>query len=343
MFSLRSFKRTAKRFYLHSRREALILVYHRVTELDVDPWKLAVAPRHFAEHLEVLRRHYRVSELRRIADGLAYGRLPRQSVVITFDDGYEDNLHCVKPLLEKHDVPATFFIATGLMKNEREAWWDELEKMLLHPGVLPQVLRLSLKGEVREWNLGEGALYTEEEHEHHRSWDAWREPPPHARHALYLELYRLLQPLSAAEQRRALDELHKQIGSMPECRRTHKFIVSPEVAALADCELIEIGAHTETHPLLVALDDAAQRAEISSSKRLLEELSGRRVRSFAYPYGAYAEETISAVKSTGFDCACSTGSGLVRKNTNPYMLPRLFVFDWDGEEFDRQLFDMFYV
>ncbi|HET9531812.1 MAG TPA: polysaccharide deacetylase family protein, partial [Blastocatellia bacterium] len=110
-------------------RRAVILMYHRVAEVRSDPWSLCVTPQHFAEHMEILRRHARPISLRELTGALREGSVPRRSVVVTFDDGYLDNLKNARPLLERYDIPATFFIATGYLGGEREFWWDELERM----------------------------------------------------------------------------------------------------------------------------------------------------------------------------------------------------------------------
>lgn len=63
------------------------------------------------------------------------------------------------------------------------------------------------------------------------------------------------------------------------------------IMAPARRELIELGAHTVTHTALPALPEASQREEIRQCKPELEQLLGRPVTSFAYPYGQYAAET----------------------------------------------------
>ncbi len=112
---------------------------------------------------------------------------------------------------------------------------------------------------------------------------------------------------------------------------------SEELRKLADAPLIGIGAHTVTHPRLAELPSEAQRAEVEGSKRDLEELLGRPVPRFAYPYGSYGRETPSLVASAGFECACSASGGFVTAGSDLFRLPRMNVSDWDGDEFSRRL------
>ena len=104
--------------------------------------------------------------------------------------------------------------------------------------------------------------------------------------------------------------------------------------------LIEVGAHSVSHSLLAGLPEAAQREEIQQSKLQIEELSGRPVLAFAYPYGkpdSYTAATVQLVREAGFAGACSNRPGVVTRGANPYELPRLHVYDWDGEQFERRL------
>src|ERR671912_1837193 len=182
-------------------QRVLILLYHRVAELRLDPWFLSVTPRNFAEHLEVLQRYAHPISLQRLFQGLLEGGLPERAVAVTFDDGYADNLHDAKPLLARYEVPATVFLATGFIGQKREFWWDELDRLLLQPGTLPERVRLRVDGETYEWELGEAAEYTREDFQCHRGWKAWTESQT-PRQQLYTALYDLLRPLGAAERRR---------------------------------------------------------------------------------------------------------------------------------------------
>ena len=101
----------------------LILVYHRVVELpSVNQSPLSVTTEAFASHLEVLRKHAYPMKLSAFIHALRAGTLPPRAVVVTFDDGYANNLFQAKPLLERFDIPATVFVTSGLLGTHREFW-----------------------------------------------------------------------------------------------------------------------------------------------------------------------------------------------------------------------------
>ena len=108
----------------------VVLLYHRVFEPERDPQLLAVRPRHFEEHMALVRERFRPMALGELVEGARRRRVPERAVAVTFDDGYADNLHQAKPVLERSDVPATVFVATGYTGTGREFWWDELDRLL---------------------------------------------------------------------------------------------------------------------------------------------------------------------------------------------------------------------
>jgi peptidoglycan/xylan/chitin deacetylase (PgdA/CDA1 family) len=318
----------------------LILLYHRVAEVQSDPWLLSVTPRHFAEHLEVLRKVGRPMRLYHLAQNLREGKSQYRPLVVTFDDGYADNLYNAKPLLERYEIPATIFLTTGCIGQDREFWWDELDRLLLQPKTLPKALHLNIDGSTHDWDLGEAADYGEDAAQHHRSWRAWDKHDPSARHSLYRSLYHLLQPLPAGEQRKVLDDLLTWALAEPGGRPSYRPLTIQEILTLAQGDLLDIGSHTITHTVLSARPPATQWKEIQHSKAHLEEVLGCPVTSFAYPYGRqsdYTAETMALVQEAGFACACSASAGVVRRAADPFRLPRVHVQDWDGEKFTQVL------
>jgi peptidoglycan/xylan/chitin deacetylase (PgdA/CDA1 family) len=316
---------------------ALILMYHRVAEANSDPWSLCVTPKHFAEHLEVLREYGNLLNLQQLSKRLGDRQTIHRSIVVTFDDGYADNFYNAKPLLEKYDIPATVFVTTGGIDQKQEFWWDELDRLLLQPGTLPDLLELNINGITCQWDLGTATNYSQADSQRDRHWRMEQQEDATPRHALYRSLYQQLQFLSISERGKLLDEIRVWANTEPVGRSTHRSLCHEEMVALEAGELIEIGAHTVTHPFLSQLPIASQREEIQQSKDYLEKILGHPVTSFSYPNGSYIAETTSIVQEAGFNCACCSVPGRVQPNSNSFLLPRVVVEDWDGETFAHWL------
>ena len=99
---------------------------------------------------------------------------------------------------------------------------------------------------------------------------------------------------------------------------------------------LDVGAHTNTHPVLPTLDRAQCEAEIEGSKRACERLVNRSVAGFAYPHGAQDEHVRRIVAQSGFAWACTTEPrALATGRPDLHALPRHAVADCDGPAFER--------
>lgn len=333
--------RKLQQFQKRFASRSLILTYHRVIEVELDPWRLCITPQHFAEQLAVLQKSYHPLSLQKFLQAYQEGKLPEGSIVITFDDGYADNLHQAKPLLESYGIPATIFVSTGYLGAKREFWWDELEQILLQPGKLPDRLSLKINGNPYEWDLSTEKDYSQEDYQRDRRRPVWLATPG-SRLSFYYLIWQTLRPLPQQERRVVLDELAIWAGIEPTVRKTHRSLFPEEVCMLAQAELIEIGAHTVTHPFLSAQSPTVQLHEIQQSKADLENLINRPVISFSYPFGDYSPETVELARSSQLDCACSTVAESVWRQSDCFQLPRFAVEDWNGEEFAKQLMRWFH-
>lgn len=338
---LAKFRATVRKYWPRARPLALILLYHRVAEPATDPQLLSVAQERFARQMACLARHYEVVSLqelvRRIGRNAAAG--PRLAAV-TFDDGYADNLSNAKSILESCKVPATVFVSTGFLENRSECWWDELEDLLLYPSSLPGCLQLEIDGRRFEWTLGNEATYRDHDFASHKNWTVLRPDDPTNRHRVYRELCRLLRPLEEGARQRSLHALRAWAGGQHDRPCFHHMLSADGIRRLAAGPYVEVGAHTQSHPVLARLPVADQREEIGSSKKCLEGILGRSVTSFAYPYGTksdYTDYTTALVKEEGFALACSNYPQAVAAGADVYQLPRFVVRNWDQERFMRVL------
>jgi peptidoglycan/xylan/chitin deacetylase (PgdA/CDA1 family) len=314
----------------------LVLMYHRIAEPDLDPWGLRVSPEHFAEHLEVINKYFQPLSMKDLLSQLQCSKVPNRSIVVTFDDGYVDNLQHAKPLLERYDVPATIFLVTEAILDERNFWWDELQWALLQPGTLPEGLELRTNERKYEWQLGDARRYSQQDRQkdgRRRPWDA----RPGTRLAFFYLIWQRLLELSKPERLEALDMIRAWAGVNEDLRFGDRALSPDEVNILGEGGLIELGAHTMTHPSLNVLSISQQQEEISGSKLQLENIIRRPVKSFSYPHGDYSVETIELVQRAGFQGASTTNFRCVTPGADPFQLPRFQIDDWSGAEFLRRL------
>lgn len=105
-----------------------ILAYHQVSE-ENDIYSVNAAQ--FAAQMEYLEKHgyhaISFAELFAFYDG--QGTLPSKPIIITFDDGYEDNFLTALPIMEKHHMKATVFVVPGLMNTPDYLSWQQAAAM----------------------------------------------------------------------------------------------------------------------------------------------------------------------------------------------------------------------
>ena len=312
-------------------------MYHSIAESDCDPWGNCVSPKHFEQQLDVLKRWAQPQPLRKMTDSIAAGVTPRRSVALTFDDGYADNYHVARPLLEERDLPATFFLVSARVGSSESYWWDDLTDLLLRPGDLPETLDLPLGGQRYEIRLGPSAHYSAEARSSDRNTRAWAAKPG-TRLGFYYDVWRRLKALSERERREAMDRLRVWAREATSSKSGAAITINrAEAHELAVGGLIEIGSHSRSHPSFPDLNPVQQRQEMADSRSALEEIIEKPLDSFAYPYGNYDQNTPRLAKEAGFSRACTVDNGQVRPGGDPFLLPRFGVLDWNGEEFERRL------
>ena len=297
------------------RVDPLILMYHRVEHLACDPWKLAVTPEHFAEHLEVLTRQRTIVSLAWLVAELEAGRVPDRVVALTFDDGYVDVLRNAKPILERFDAPATAYLTTGMIGRGTEFWWDALSRLLLESPALPEELTLPLGDVTHTWATAD-------------------------RGALHLAAWSALRRLTPAERERGLATIAAwaaAAGAVVPARESDRALDAEEVRALATGRLVAIGAHTVTHASLPLLGDGDQRREMGKSRTDCEHLLGAQVTAFAYPFGDHDARSVRLARALGFRHACTTNAGVAVSARERFRLPRVTIDDCSAEELERHL------
>lgn len=112
------------------------------------------------------------------------------------------------------------------------------------------------------------------------------------------------------------------------------YVTQEMVKEMSDSGLVEIGSHTVSHPTLSSLDSTSIEYELKTSKETLEKITGKEVKSIAYPSGGYNQDVLDIVPKY-YEYGISTDWGKeVSTNINRYNLKRLYVYrEYNLEQF----------
>ena len=274
-----------------------ILIYHRVLA-ETDPlFPNEPTTDSFDQQMRLLKNVFKVLPLHEAVTRLKAGTLPARATCITVDDGYADNLTRATPILIKHGLHATFFIATAYLNGGRMFNDTVIEAVRGSP---LSVLDLGELG-FGQFDISSNAAKT------------------HVIGQLLPQVKYL--PLDAREQAVARIAELAQCGALP-----NDLMMSTEQLKDLHASGMEIGGHTARHPIMANLNADALRQEISAGKEFLEQALNTRIRLFAYPNGKpgtdYLPAQAAIVRELGFDAAVSTQWGSATRSSDVYQLPR---------------------
>lgn len=294
------------------KNNVLILCYHRVGVNEPDPYLVNVSVKHFCEQMSVLRQEY---EILRLSDEL---NSRKKAVIVTFDDGYYDNYINVFPILKENNIPATFFIPTDNLGSYKELWDQELLRLIYY--------------RTRDTTLAvNGQKYLINDFEIQNNINL---------------LHDYLINLKPQLRKSILQYLEDELKPKVKCRDNMRLINKNELVDMSKNQLVEIGVHTCSHTALANLSYEEQLHEISSSKQILENITGLNVKSIAYPFGRknihYNADTLKIVDGCGFSRGVTTNNKQIYDDMSMLELPRIHVGDWDGKTF-RQMIKIYWM
>lgn len=276
---------------------AVVLMYHSVCPPEHEPWvapRNRISPMVFEKQLRRLAATGRVISLSRLA--AADGPPPAPgSIVLTFDDGYLDNLDVAAPLLRKYGLPATLYLATGYVANAEPQWAD-----LLYSAIRHRVRdRLSLDG-IGAFDLG----------------------ARDQRHAALHVIGRHMIEASRERRTELLDTIREQAGS-PRCSVRLTMDFDDVRRVMDDYRAFELGVHTADHLDLSAMDTGDAIREVQRSVDDFRRELDRDAEHFSFPYSRWTPAIRGRLGATGLRTAM-TGQGVVALDElDPFDLRRL--------------------
>ena len=288
----------------HQEHPFAILYFHRILD-EHDPY----CPDDWTKEsfdmlIGRLNRHFNIVSISEALALQSEGRLPKGSLALSFDDGYQDNFTNAKLILEKYGIKGCFFVATqGLERGY--LWNDELQ------AVIESSSRDRLHAFDTSFPLGDNTEKAQ----------------------TYLNLVGQLKVLPNEERDKHLQEIVEQLGQ----------VSVPRVMMTADQLLLlqrtghDVGAHTHTHSILSYQSDAIAEKEIRISIAKLNDVLPNKVTLFAYPNGWYGKDFTQKheimLRQCGVEIGLSTNDGGVTSRTRRTAIPRFMPYRKEINQF----------
>jgi peptidoglycan/xylan/chitin deacetylase (PgdA/CDA1 family) len=238
-----------------------------------------------------------------VAHRLTQQDFSRHFAAITFDDGYRDNLEHALPILERHKVPFTLYIATSFADKLGELWWVTLEQVIAKSDRIV----IEIDGQERFFDCERNSRKNE----------------------VYAEIYWWLRSIKDESRMRTIvRDLSKRYGVDPGLSCRELCMSWPQIGRIASSPLATIGAHTVNHLMLKKLPRKQVIEEMKRSREVIEASLGKRCEHFAYPIGdksTAAAREFRLAQRLGFKTAVTTRPGVLYPEHREYLtaLPRV--------------------
>ncbi|MGV6817448.1 MAG: polysaccharide deacetylase family protein [Thiotrichales bacterium] len=240
-----------------------------------------------------------------LTDDFASPKTRPPKLVLTFDDGYADNLKEALPVCRKHNLPMLVYVTSGFIERTHVAWWHFLEQLILsepHISIPSRQLDFSTKTSIQK-------------------------------RACFDQLANLLRNASAHHQRQFLKEMCTSYGYQPLDYAKDLFLNHSELKTLAAHKLVSIGVHGVSHAASAFLSESDFQSEFRQCRDFLQDETSKKIKHSAFPFGSsdtVSPENVHWTQSLGFDSATTTEHGcVVGKTKNLFALPRIPVFPED--------------
>lgn len=293
------------------RDDLRILAYHRVLEsvepagFDFDVELISASAERFHEQMAFVRRRFHPMRFDEVMALFEAGRrMPPRAILISFDDGYDDNHRIAFPVLKDLGLSAMFFVATGHIDSGAPYAYD----WLVHMICITDATHLSAPELGLEAPLPESLT---------------------GRRALANEVLDRLKSLHDGPQEAFIARLEREWGIWRHVGHVDCRPMSWDQLREMQGAGMEIGSHGVGHRMLAKLSLAQMAEEVCESKATLDRELGTSVQVLSYPVGgpdAFDAQVIETARLSGFRMACSyiAGTDTMRPESR-YSLHRLPV------------------
>ncbi|MEM7654773.1 MAG: polysaccharide deacetylase family protein [Bacteroidota bacterium] len=295
-------------FARRGNKQCAILCYHGVAPEVSYPFNgRHIDQRTFERHLIYFKQHFQVESLAEVFDRHREGRTPdKPTVAITFDDGYWNNYRYALPLLNQYECPASFFVSGIAAEKVGEGsilWPDYID--LVRDAVGQQGFAYDGYSFQKVGDLGFA--------DPARSMDGYT-------YIKHLGLKERENMFAQIEQQLPEVQLRQQAASVYQ-----QIMTAEQIHEAAQSPFIEIGGHGHRHYNLAFIPRAEARTELLLSKQALEAVTGKPVRSIAFPDGNYDAAVKDIASELGYEHMLAEQYLFPEDEADPRILPRISI------------------
>lgn len=248
--------------------------------------------------IKCLSKQYNFISIDEATQQIESNNIQKNCIVLTFDDGFEDNYLYLLPVLKEHNIPAVFYINQSVIGTDKSLWFQAIINYFF------SIKENQITLEINQTNYD---LST-----------------PKKRFRAAFNFMRYLQSNHPPEVFKSIIDNIAGDSALPDL--TDKHMSWKDLDQLCNEELITIGAHTVDHYPLTLCNNELASSQICDSVLLLEKRLPIKIKHFSYPRGHhddFNEFHVKELKKIGIHSAVSTIRGTNTANENLYYLKRI--------------------
>ena len=243
----------------------VVLAYHRVIDVDHDyPFDIeliSASCKQFDEQMSFISKYFTPVTIEQVVDSYKNNlKLPKKAILVTFDDGFEDNYKNAFPILKKYSVPATIFLSTDFISSDNTLWFDRLSYFIMNYDLAPiqDVVKNKFKIDCRTNN----------------------------KRTILEQVMEYVKVIPNSDREKLLSDLYNEYEFTYKSKdKKLSTTLNWEQIKEMDNSCISFGSHTLSHPILSQLDTEELSHELIESKRIIEQKLEHDIDTIAYPVG----------------------------------------------------------
>jgi peptidoglycan/xylan/chitin deacetylase (PgdA/CDA1 family) len=287
-----------------------VLLYHGVSGYDnfrgIENFsKKHISKKLFLKQMLFLKKNCNVVSINELEKYKKEKKIKRNTVIITFDDGFENNFKVAVPILIRLNLPCIFYISTGMIGKNNMFWVDKIEDIINRTKIkyldifLEKNIRFSLKTRIEKIKAVE-------------------------------KIKKYCKSISASKKDKLINNLSiiSKIKPNNKYSKNYRVMNWKQVKNIANNDLFEIGGHSFNHDILTRLTVSKMKKNIKQSITPLEKKLKKKIKHYSYPEGQSSDYNYNVKKylrSLGVKICPTAIDGIAKLDDDNFEIKRIMV------------------